>query len=166
MTRISVTRLEGHRQHHQTHDQRRDRHQEVDGARQDRIEPAAKYRRREAQDGAEREGQRGGEHGDEQRDAGAIDHAGQQIAAEIVGAQPIGRRHRLPHIADDLGIAVRRDQRRKHGQQHKHGRQHQADQRRDGDASGIEHIGRHYLGRLSRGLATIAAMSAMILRLI
>ena len=36
------------------------------------------------------------------RGAGAVDHARQQIAAEIVGAQPMRRRHRLPDVADDL----------------------------------------------------------------
>ena len=47
---------------------------------------------------------------DRQRDASAVQHAAEDVAAERVGAEPVRRRRRLQAVDDALGErAVRRD---------------------------------------------------------
>ena len=107
------------------------------------------------------------ERGDEEGDAGAIDHARQADRGRDCRCPASeSAEHRLPDVADDLG------HRRwgaisgaKTADQHEQRGQHQAD---PGAGMGMRlrsSMRALYFGCLSRGLATIAAMSAMMLRL-
>ena len=60
---------------------------------------------------ADREGQQRGDERDADRVAGAVDQARQHVAAELVGAEPEFGRSRADRLADDLGLAIGRDQR-------------------------------------------------------
>jgi hypothetical protein len=94
---------------------------------------------------------RGGR-GDEDGGAPAIDHPAEQVAADVVGAQQMLGRGRLPHPADDLGHAVGRQQRREERHQEVQRGEDQADRGGKGNP--------HHFGCLRRGLARIETMSA------
>ena len=74
-----------------------------------------------AEGGGEHDGQRDGEkaHGD--RHAGAVDDPAPHVAAQVVGAEPVGGARRLhARAADRLVVAVRRDPLGEH-RHHQHG---------------------------------------------
>lgn len=95
--------------------QLRYRHQEIDEARHQRVDQTANDRRYEAEDDAEREGQGGGHGGDEDGGGGAVDHAREEIATEIIGAEKMRARQRIPDVADDLDHRKGCDQRGEKG---------------------------------------------------
>ena len=98
---------------------RRERHPDVDDARDDLVEPAAIVAGEQAEDRADEAGGGRGDEGDGQRDAAAVDEAREHVAAEAVGAEQVaglragepGRRQRAEHQVLRQRI-VRRDQRR------------------------------------------------------
>ena len=80
-----------HRQDDEGENQRRHRQQEVDEPRQRLIDPAARDRGGEAGDDADEERQGGDDERQADRHARAIDQPAEQIAAEIVEAEPMLR---------------------------------------------------------------------------
>jgi hypothetical protein len=79
---------------------------------------------------ADQEGQQCGGEGDEDGQPRAPDQPGQQIAAEIVGAEPMVGGGRLPHRADDLEDAIGGDPWGEDRQEHEEGDTEQTDRRR------------------------------------
>ncbi len=65
--------------------------------------------RPEAHHDADREGQNGGHKGDADGGPRAVDDARQQVAADLVGAQPAWAPMAAHRVADDLRLAIRRD---------------------------------------------------------
>ena len=88
------------RQDDEGEDQRRHRQQEIDEARQRLIDPAADDGGGEAGDDADGERQRGDDQREADRHARAIDQAAQEIAAEIVEAEPVLAVRVRPGVAD------------------------------------------------------------------
>ena len=110
-------------------DEVRKRPLQVDVAHDDVIEPAPEIARKHAErdPGDERDGDRGD--ADEQRHLRAHDDAAQEIAAEIVGAEPVRPARRQQHVEGHGVGVVGRDQRPDHGQQRQHRKESRADER-------------------------------------
>ena len=114
-------RDEGERQ-----DQARKREEDVGDAHQDGVDPAAEI----AGDGADQKPDRADqdhhEADDVERDARAVDDARVDVAAELVGAEPVRRRRRLQAVGEILGgRRMGRDPWRQRRDQHQ--RQHDAE---------------------------------------
>ena len=87
----------------------------IDQTRHALIEPAAPERRQHAKRAADDKRDERGDERDADGVARAVDDAGQDVAADLVGAEPVRRRPRREGVAGDLRLAVGRDQRREDG---------------------------------------------------
>ena len=142
--------------------QDREREDDVHDARKRRIEPAAQEAGQRADDHAEEDGQSGGDEGDLERDAGAVDDAGEDVAPQFVDSERMHRAGpaRLAEHVQLVGVGgverlqVERldDQRR--GQRHHDQRDDEAE-RRDGHAVLAESPPEQLQRRASRDLAGI-----------
>ena len=95
--------------------------QHVDQPHDHGVDAAADIARHDADRHADRHRERDREHAFDQRDARAVDDAREQVAAELVGAEPVlgRRRHQHVHQVVLVGI-VGRDQRREDAAEHEH----------------------------------------------
>ena len=86
-----------------------DREQDVDAAGDERVDPAAVVAGEEAGDDAEEGREEGRDEGDDQRDAGAVDGPAEDVAAELVDAEPVlgrGPGRRREERVERVGVAV------------------------------------------------------------
>ena len=74
--------------------QGREGQEDVEDPADDAIDPAAEITRRDAERRADDGSDRRRDHAEQQRRAGAVDDAGQHVAAELVGPEPVLRRRR------------------------------------------------------------------------
>jgi len=122
---------QGGRQHggeRQREQQRRERQEDIGHAHDHFIEPAAEVARREP----ERDADGARDQQDDERDQrgypGAVEHPGQDVAADVVGAEPVLRRWRVEHGKRVRGRARVCGKRREQG----------SEQRHDDDAGGSD----------------------------
>ena len=108
-----------HRDQNDRQEDRRKGHPDIDQPGDDGIHPAADITGEQAEDGAKQAGRRGSGDGDEQGDPRAVDQPGQNIPAQIVGAEQVaGLRFLVPERRDVLQHeillerVVRREERR------------------------------------------------------
>jgi hypothetical protein len=95
-----------------------EREQDVDQAHQDPLEPAAGVAADEAEQQAAGERDADRDHADLEGQPGAVDDPAEQVAAEVVGAEPVLRRGRLEaRPGAHLQGIIRRDRRREEGTQ-------------------------------------------------
>ena len=112
---------------HQQQEEGRDRHQNIDGAHHQVVQPAAKIAADSAHHGANQRGKQHRQKANHQRDATAGKRAGKIVAAIFIGAKPvcaIGRQHaggqrHLIRIVRTEARGKRRDHKDKQNQQGK-----------------------------------------------
>ena len=141
----------------------RERHGEIDRARDQPAEPAPHQRRQDPDRDADAGAQQAGEHRQEHRQPGGHEGAVQDVAAEQVGAQRMGGRRSLRRCRDvDLGRSVR-PERRPDQRQHKDRRDHQRSNDADGRPEQVgpahEAAARHWSMIVDCGLITASSMS-------
>ena len=95
--RVAERGDDAHRQHEQ-----REGHDRVDQPRDHAVRPAAEEAGAGAERAAERERQRDRAERDAEIEARGDDHAAQDVAAELVGAEPVRPRRRLQRRAASL----------------------------------------------------------------
>jgi hypothetical protein len=93
----------------QRQDDRREGEHHVHEPHHDGVDDAAAVAADQAEGDAAGEGDRRRDEADGERDAGAVDDAREDVAADLVGAEPELRRRRLERERDDLGVAVGQD---------------------------------------------------------
>ena len=98
---VAERRHDAHGQHEQ-----REGHDGVGEAADDAVGPAAEIARGHARQGAQHEGQDHRGEGDREIEPGRHQHAAEDVAAELVGAEPVRRRGRLQRHG---GIALQAD---------------------------------------------------------
>jgi len=111
---------QGHDRHQEQ--ERRKRHPRVDPALQPQVEAPAEISREHADRRGQNASDQYGAEADVERDARAVDQARQEIAAELIGPEPVRAVHRDEALGQArLREAVRRDDIREHrGREHDH----------------------------------------------
>ena len=111
------------RDHHRE-DDRREREHEVGAAHAEPVERAAEVAGDRADDRADRRGADDDEERERQRHPGAVEHAAEDVAAELVGSEQVrpGRPHRRREVLRERigGRDQRREDRDDHPQRHDH----------------------------------------------
>ena len=99
-----------HRHHREDDHEVRERHPRVDDALHDEIVGAAEVAAGDADGRGHQGGQEDRREPDGDRHAGAVDDPAPEVAAEVVGAEPVRQARRLhARAADRLVVAIRRD---------------------------------------------------------
>ena len=83
---------------------------------------------RRAQDPADHQRDSHGDEADFQRNAGAVDHAAENVPSELIGSEKVGGAGRLQHCLQILrAVAIGCDKVRENGAQHQNDQNHKAD---------------------------------------
>ena len=106
----------------------RNRHRDVGGAHQDLVEEGHAERSREAPGDAEHHAQGRGAERRPERDPPAVQHAREDVPADLVGSEPVGRARRLEGVRRvDRVRPVRRQERRGDDGEHDQGQKRPRD---------------------------------------
>ena len=140
-----------HRHDHQPHDERREGEQHVHRLHDHHVEAAADIAGNDADDAADQHRGEDRDRADDERQAGAPEQAGEDVAPEGIGAEPMRRRGTLQTRQDVLiERVVRRDDRSEQRERDDEQEGDEADPRRRVGVEGADELLQRVGGRARR----------------